>query len=159
MDQPRIMKDIHKILVICTGNSCRSIMAEAYMRHRFGEEKMDIHVRSAGTLGVEGMPPSPEALKILAIADVDTDDLMSKALKEEDVKWADLVLVMEPIHKNAVLEMVPGMENKVAYLGQFNPEGGDIVIPDPIGRPLAFYRASFRIIKHSVEGLIEWLKR
>lgn len=153
------MKDIHKILVICTGNSCRSIMAEAYMRKRFDEEKLDMHVRSAGTLGVEGMPPSPEALKMLAISDVDTDDLISKALKEEDVEWAELILVMEPMHKLAVLDLVPGAGDKVAYLGQFNPEGGDIVIPDPIGRPLAFYRASFRVIKHSVEGLIEWLKK
>lgn len=152
------MKDIRKILVVCTGNSCRSIMAEAYMRHRFGEEKMDMHVRSAGTMGVEGMPPSPEALKMLAIAGVDTADLVSKPLREEDIEWADLVLVMEPTHKMAVEEMVPEAKGKTAYLGQFNPEGGDIVIPDPIGRPLAFYRVSFRVIKHSVEGLIVWLK-
>jgi protein-tyrosine-phosphatase len=66
---------------------------------------------------------------------------------------------MEPMHKNKAIEMVPSADGKVFYLGQFNPEGGDIVIPDPIGRPLAFYRASFRLIRQSTEGFIEWLKK
>lgn len=153
------MKNIHKILVVCTGNSCRSIMAEAYMRKRFAEEGLDIEVGSAGTLGVEGMPPSPETLKILEIKEVGSAGLGSKSLKEENIASADMILVMEPMHKGAVTQMVPEAEVKVFYLGQFNAEEGDIVIPDPIGRPLAFYRASFRIIQQSVEGLIEWLKK
>ncbi len=133
-------------------------MAEAYMRKRFAEEGLDIEVSSAGTLGVEGMPPSPETLKILEIKEIGGEGLGSKSLKEEDIAAADVILVMEPMHKGAVTQMVPEAEGKVFYLGQFNAEVGDIVIPDPIGRPLAFYRASFRIIQQSVEGLIEWLK-
>lgn len=153
------MKNIHKVLVVCTGNSCRSIMAEAYMRKRFAEEGLDIEVKSAGTLGVSGMPPTPEALRMLSLEGVVTDNLESKSLKQESVKDADIVLVMEPMHKNKAIEMVPSAQGKVFYLGQFNPEGGDIVIPDPIGRPLAFYRAAFRLIRQSTEGFIEWLKK
>ncbi len=119
---------------------------------------MPIEVRSAGTLGIDGMTPTKETVMVLEKEEIDAAVYESKELTEELVDWADLVLVMEPSHKNRVIEMVRGSENKILYLGQFDADGGDIVIPDPIGRQLAFYRASFGKIKRSIEGLIEWLK-
>lgn len=153
------MKDIKNMLFVCTGNSCRSIMAEGYMNKRADEEDLDVAVKSAGTIGMNGIMPTKEALKILELEGIGPEGLVSKPLTEDLIKWADIILVMEPEHKARILDMVPEYEGKVLYLGEFNPEKGDIVIPDPVGRPLAFYRASFRLIRQSTEELIKWLKQ
>lgn len=129
------------------------------MNKRADEEDLDVAVKSAGTIGMNGIMPTKEALKILELEGIGPEGLVSKPLTEDLIKWADLILVMEPEHKARILDMVPAYEGKVLYLAEFNPEKGDIVIPDPVGRPLAFYRASFRLIRQSTEELIKWLKQ
>jgi protein-tyrosine phosphatase len=153
------LKNIKNILFVCTGNSCRSIMAEGYLRHRAVEKGLDIEVRSAGTLGIQGLSPAREALKALTSAGIDISDLRSKVLTGDHIEWSDLILVMEPMHKQKIREMVPEAGPKTFYLGEFNPEKGDMVIPDPIGRPYSFYRASFRLIRQCIEGMLEWLEQ
>ena len=152
------MKNIHKVLFVCTGNSCRSIMAEAYARKRFREEGLRVEARSAGTLGISGISPTKEALKVLSINNVEAAGLESTPLTPELIDWADIVLVMEPAHKKIAAELVPGGRDKVRYLGEYRTSPGDIVIPDPIGRSLSFYRASFRMIREPIEEFIKWLK-
>ncbi|MBD3427236.1 MAG: low molecular weight protein arginine phosphatase [Candidatus Omnitrophica bacterium] len=153
------MKDIRKILFVCTGNSCRSIMAEAYMRKRVSEEGLPVEVRSAGTMGINGMSPSPQAVKVLSDEGMDAEDLKSTGLTRDLIEWADLILVMEPMHKVRILEEVPEAEGRVQYLATFDPDKNDVVIPDPIGRPVAFYRTSFSLIKGAIEELMKWLKK
>lgn len=153
------MKNIRKILFVCTGNSCRSIMAEAYLNKLAEEEGARIEVRSAGTLGLEGSSPSKEVIALLEKEGIDSSRYMSKGLSKEMVAWADIILVMAPEHKLAVLGLSPAAESKVRYLGEFNPDRGEIIIPDPIGRPLAFYISSFKVIKQSIEEFIKWLEK
>ena len=72
---------------------------------------------------------------------------------------------MEPVHRFKVIDLVPEARDKVFYLGEFydrpaDEEGAssEVMIPDPIGRPMAFYRAAFGLIKQSIEGLIREIK-
>lgn len=150
---------IKNILFVCTGNSCRSIMAEAYLKKRLEEEGLSIKVESAGTLGVNGLAPTREVLKVLKAEGINTSGYGSKELTEEFVEWADMILVMEPSHKAKVVSMVPGAADKVFFLGELDKEREDVIIPDPIGRTLAFYKASFHLIKKPIEELVKWLKK
>ena len=153
------MKNVKKILFVCTGNSCRSIMAEAYLKNKFAKENISIEVRSAGTLGMGGLSPTEETLKVLMEEGISPEGYESKTLTEEFIRWADIILVMEPAHKVKVLTLVPEAEEKIYYLGQFNDNEKEVIIPDPIGKPLDFYKESLRIIKQSIEGFMEWLKK
>ncbi|HPS19666.1 MAG TPA: hypothetical protein PKY78_01550 [Candidatus Omnitrophota bacterium] len=150
---------MRKVLVVCTGNSCRSILAEAYMRKRFKEEKLDIELRSAGTSAVNGFPPADETITTLEEENINTEDLHSTRITEEMINNADIILVMETIHKARIIDMVPSAGCKVFFLAEYDKEAQELTIPDPIGRSLAFYKLSFGIIKRSVEGFIKWLKK
>jgi protein-tyrosine-phosphatase len=147
------------ILFVCTGNSCRSIMAEAYMRHRAGELGLPYDVRSAGTSTYDGLRPSREALALLEEEGVDIDGLESKKISREMIKWADVILVMEPLHREAVISGMPQAAEKVFLLGDFPNGSTDKSVPDPVGRTINYYKVTYNLITSSVEGLIKWLKR
>jgi len=134
-------------------------MAEAYLKKRVKEENLEIEMKSAGTLGYEGLSPTKEVLILLEEKKIDCNGYHSKALIPEAMEWADLILVMEPKHRESIKSAVPGAEKKTKYLREFDETTDEIEIPDPIGRPLDIYKQVFDMIKKSIEGLIIWIKK
>ncbi len=148
---------IHNILIVCTGNSCRSIMAEGYLKKRIKEEDLDLKVRSAGTGAIDGTKPPQETIEMLRTENIDPAGLEAAMITKELVDWADAILVMEAAHKSTIAQAWPESEEKVYLLGKYNSSEFDDV-PDPIGRSLDFYRETFDLIKESIEEFIKWLK-
>ena len=100
-----------RVLVVCTGNICRSPMGERLlavgMQRRFGGEAEQVSVTSAGTWGRDGAPMEPYAEKALVELGADPTGFAARELSADLVREADLVLGATRDHRAAVVTMVP----------------------------------------------------
>ncbi len=146
-----------RILFVCTGNSCRSPMAELY----FGElcrraGRSDFLVRSAGTCTGEGAPLSRGAAGVMDVLNIDSSRFRSRCLTPALAAESDLIVAMTASHRQAVLALAPDAAPKVHLLLDFDG-GGDV--PDPFGGSDAHYRAVFARMKPALENLANQLFR
>ncbi|MEO0081674.1 MAG: hypothetical protein ABIL25_05190 [candidate division WOR-3 bacterium] len=122
---------VFSVLVVCTGNCCRSPMAAGLLSQMLGPERVFIY--SAGTDAPVGSPATSNAIVAAGELGVDLTLHRSQLIDTGLVQNADLVLVMEEYHRRRVLELVPGAESKTRLVAE---QG----IADPLGQPLEAYR-------------------
>lgn len=145
------------IVFVCTGNVCRSPMAEGLLRHRLeGEEKWE--VGSAGLAAAEDMPPSPEAVQVMAERDVDISGYRSRRVTANLVARAHVLVVMTTMHWERLREQFPGVEQKMFLLKSFSATADDRDLEDPIGLGVSDYRRVRDEIEQALSGLIEFLQ-
>jgi len=159
------------IMFVCTGNTCRSSMAEGLFRRAVendSELRKTVTVSSAGLAAFDGDPASENAIRVLSnYYNADISSHSSKMITKEDIDRAYLVLTMTRSHKKALLSMYPGAHGKVFTLKEFTskkPEPGmeeydfTLDIADPYGMPEEVYNRCARDINSAVERLAEMIK-
>lgn len=150
---------IRSVLFICTGNSCRSVMAEGFLGQRLiGFKKAGIEVHSAGVRALGGMSPTEETVEVMREEGVDVSAIRSKNVTVDMIKSSDLILVMEPLHRQEIINVVPDAAKKTYLLKEYGNsskiDSGNISVQDPIGKPAAYYRACRDEIKKEIERIV-----
>ena len=158
-DVDRVVKK-KAILFVCTGNSCRSVMAE-YLLKSMLAGRQDVEVTSAGTGVFLQTTASSETVSILKEEGIDAAHHLSRAIHSILLKKSDLIIVMTRGHRQQVLERVPEVEKRIYLLREFidTPSGYQIEldVPDPIGQPHYAYKECFAVVKeamHKIIGLV-----
>ena len=140
--------------MVCTGNTCRSPLAAAALAHALGPDRERVEVGSAGTAADEGSPATDASVDVAAEAGIDLEDHEARLLTAEIAQSADLVIVMEPVHRRAVEKLgVPA--ERVKVMSEW-PEPGDPGLPvsDPYGGSIESYEECWRRIQHHVSRIV-----
>jgi len=162
---------IRLILLVCTGNTCRSPMAQGILKKLLQERGKNYaslyNIQSAGISTVPGMSPTTEAVKVMSEQGMDISSHRSQQLGEDLVKSADLILVMTWEHKKYLQKQYPFAQEKVflikelaqsKYYGDYdknNDEVKKLEILDPLGKPISFYRAAAQDLKINLEKITD----
>ncbi len=140
-----------RLLFVCSGNICRSPMAEVLAQGRTLGDGTVIEARSAGTLGITDHPADPLAVRVCAELGLDLSRHRSQGLSARLVDEATWIPVMTLDHAATVRERFPSAGARIVLLGPF---GGRHEIADPLGGGVERFRASRDELAACVDGMI-----
>lgn len=148
------------LVFVCTGNICRSPMAEGLLKARLSDED-DIEVLSAGLAAGDGMPPSEHAVAVTKEIGIDITSQKSRLLDESLVRRADFLFVMTFSHLDHILMLYPEASQKTFLVRQFIEEETLLNrdISDPIGQSEEVYRRCRDEIQNALDSILDHIRK
>ena len=148
------------VLFVCTGNICRSPIAEGLFRRVLGNRK-DIEVVSAGVHAVSGQPPSLYAVEVCAEVGADISNLRSQPLTAALVDRATHIFAMTGAHLETIQTLFPQGAEKSFLLREFEEPGTTVWrdLPDPIGLGREVYAQCARIISNALPSVLAFVEQ
>ncbi|HBN5083279.1 TPA: low molecular weight protein arginine phosphatase [Listeria innocua] len=128
------------ILFVCTGNTCRSPLAEKILQ----KMRPDLEVRSAGTRALDGVTISENSREILLQMNLPGEHA-AKKITEADIDWADEVYVMTKNHQAELKSIFPAASNKIQLISEDETD-----ITDPFGGPIEQYEITYYELKSAI---------
>jgi protein-tyrosine-phosphatase len=151
---------LKNVLFVCTGNTCRSPMAEALFRELV-RERADYQVASAGVAAAPGMPASKHTTALLTERGLDLSGFQSRLLDREALEQATHVFAMSSHHMAAIADEFPEQVDKIYLVSEFAAEddlrGKDV--SDPFGQGRSAYEETLRDLERMLPSLLAYIEQ
>ncbi len=142
-----------RIIFVCTGNTCRSSMAEALAK-RWVETNVptpaDIEITSAGLAAYPGLPASPHATDVMHSAGLDLANHRARQFSRDIAEHNDFVIAMTEGHKHTLQKLHPEMAFKIFTIGELAGRPG-FDVADPFGQPVETYEKCARELQELID--------
>ena len=140
-------------LFVCTGNTCRSPLAEGLLKHAL-DGRRDIVVKSAGVAAGDGQGANPMTLSVLEEVGVDLSSHRAQNADNTLLEQAQWIVTMTNDHRDILLNLFPDVKDRTKLLCDFIPgqEGHDV--PDPIGMGRDAYVQTRDVIVAAIPGIL-----
>lgn len=146
-------------MFICTGNICRSAMADGLMRKLVQDNNLDVVVYSCGIYAEDGDMATYNAIEAIGDYGVDLREHRATNIRNSQIKDMDIILCATASHKNIVIELFPDLKDKVYTIKEYAGfDKNDLDIPDPWGYDLETYRFCASTINKCLEIIVNKLK-
>ncbi len=150
---------IRRVLLVCSGNTCRSPMAAAILRHLWEQASpgWDLEVSSAGTSAIPGLKASEHAVQAVRRWGLDLSGHRSRGTQDVLLRDMDLILTMTARHKEQLLSHWPDLAGRIFTLGEYAGTNQDV--PDPFGGPLSAYEQTASSLEAMLQKVVERIRR